>query len=198
MIDALHTNGTAANPMQGTHMQGTRMKAKRMPASVPAMGPAVPTATLSLVFLGVAVGLCLLVLAAPFWLGIGLLLAVTGTFIPNVVHKGWVILMLGLSQLWREPSATDVAFYLLLAGVHLLHVIGSFTREIPWHGRIQTVAFVRPFQRFVLVQTIAVGALLAFGGGRGTVPGLSILSAAVLGIVSGVLARGRRHASGPD
>lgn len=183
MSDGLHTNG---------------MQANRMRASVPAIGPWVPTAALPLAFLGVAVGLCLLVLEAPFWLGVGLLLAVTGTFVPNLVPKGWVILMLGLSQLWREPSATDFSFYLLLAGVHLLHVIGGFTRDTPWHGRMQTVAFVRPLQRFVLVQvvvqTVAVGALLAFGGAHGTVTGLSIFAAAVLGIMAAVLARALRHA----
>ncbi len=190
MIRALDTTRTGAN----------HMRAHRMRASVPAMGPWVPTATVHLVFLAVAVGLCLLVLDRPFWIGVGLLLAVAGTFIPHLVAKGWVIGMLALGQLWREPSATDVSFYLLLAGVHLLHVLGSLAGQIPWHGRMQTGAFVRPLQRFVLVQTVvqavAVGALLAFGGGRGTVPGLSILSAALLGIVAAVLARALRHARG--
>ena len=169
----------------------------RARASVPAIGLWVPTATLHLAFLAVAAGLCLLVLESPFWRAVGLLLAVAGTLVPNRVPTGWLLLVLGLSQFWREPSVTDIVFYLLLAGVHLLHVLGSFARLLPWHGRIQVVAFVRPLQRFVFVQAaaqaVAVGALLAFGGGRGTVSGLSILAAAVLGIVAAVLARGLRH-----
>lgn len=179
-----------------------RMPSNSMRASVPATGPWVPTATLHLVFLAVAAGLSLLVLESPFWLGFGLLLAVAGTFIPHLVAKGWVIGMLALSQLWREPLVTDVSFYLLLAGVHLLHVMGSLAREIPWTGRMQRVAFVRPVRRFVLiqlvVQAVAVGTLFVFGGSRGTVPGLSILSAALLGIVAAVLARGLPHARGRD
>lgn len=174
----------------------------RTRTAVPVMGPWVPTATLHLVFLGVAAGLCLLVLKDPFWLGAGLLLAFAGTFASNVVPKWCVLLLLGLSQFWREPLVTDVVFYLLLAGVHLLHVIGGLSRQMPWRGRMQRGALVRPFQQFVfvqvVVQAVAVGALLAFGGGRGTVPGLSIFSAAVLGVVAVVLVRGRRHALGRD
>lgn len=174
----------------------------RTRASVPAIGPWVPTATLHLVFLAVAAGLCLLVFASPFWRAVGLLLAVAVTLVPHKVHTWWLLLVLALSQLWREMSVTDGVFYLLLAGVHLLHTLGSFARLLPWHGRVQTVAFVRPLQRYVFVQVVAqaaaVGALLAFGGGRGTVPGLSILAAAMLGLVAAVLARRLRQAETRD
>ena len=179
-------------------MHTTRMRALPMRASVPAMGPWVPTAAMHLVFLAVAAGLCLLVLDTPFWLAVGLLLAITGTFVPNLVHKEWVILLLGLSQLRREPSVSDPTFYLLLAAVHLLHVMCSFALRMPWNGRIQTIAFVRPLQRFVImqlgVQSVAVGALFAFRSGPGRVPGLSVFAAAFLGIAAAVLARGMRHA----
>jgi hypothetical protein len=51
-------------------------------------------------------------------------------------------------------------------------------------------------RRFVLVQAVvqpvAVGSLLAFGGGTGTMPGLSIVAAVVLGVVAVVLAQGGR------
>ncbi len=163
-------------------------------ASTPAIGRWVPTATVHLASLAVAAGLSLLVFPSPFWRGIGLLLAVAGTLVPNVVSRWWLPLLLGVSQYWRTPSATDGVFYLLLAGVHLLHVLGSLARLLPWQGRMQVAAFVRPLQRYVLVQVVgqavAVGALLTFGGGRGTVPGLSILAAAMLGVVAAVLARG--------
>lgn len=178
------------------------MDAARLRASVPAIGPWVPTATVHLAFLAVAAGLCLLVLEAPFWLGGGLLLAVAGTFASNVIPRWCVLSILGLSQLWREPSVTDVVFHLLLAGVHLLHVIGSLAGQLPWHGRMQMAAFVRPLQRFLLVQVvvqgIAIGALLVFGGGHGTLPGLSIFAAAVLGVMAVVLARRLRLVRGRD
>lgn len=173
------------------------LHATRTRASVPAIGASVPTATLHLGFLAVAAGLCVLVFDDRFWLGVGLLLAVAGTFVPNVIAKGWVIFVLGVSQLWREPTATDITFYVLLSGVHFLHVVDSLTRQIPWHARMQWVAFVRPLQRFVVVQTVvqfvAAVALFSVGGERGTVPGLSIFAAVVLGVVALVLAFGLRH-----
>lgn len=169
----------------------------RTRASTPAIGPSLPTATIHLVFLAVAVGLCLMVLNTPFWLLAGLLLAVTSTFLPNLVPKSCVLLVLGLSQLWREPSVTDATFYALLAGVHLLHVSGNFARHMPWNGSIQLAALVQPIQQFVaiqvVVQALAVGALLAFGDTHGTVPGLSIVAAAMLGIVAFVLAQRLRR-----
>lgn len=178
-------------------MQGG-MLTTRARASVPAIGRWVPTATVHLAFLVVAAVLCLLVLAPPFWRAVGLLLAVVSTVFPNWVPRWWLLLLLGLSQYWREPSVTDLVFYLLLAGVHLLHVLGGLARLLPWHGRMQVVAFVRPLQRFAVVQavaqSVAVGALLAFSGGRGTIPSLSILAAAMLGVVAAVLNRGLRQA----
>lgn len=174
------------------------MPTTRARVSEPSIGAWVPTATLHLVFLTVAAGLCLLVLDAHFWLVVGLLITVAATLVPNVVSAWWLLLLLGSSQIWRAPSATDIVFYLLLAGVHLLHVLSSFTRLLPWNGRIQLIALVRPLQRFVLVQAVsqvvAVGALLTFGGGRGTISGLSMLAAAMLGIVALALVRGVRRA----
>ncbi len=170
----------------------------RARASIPEINRWVPTATLHLVFLTVAAGLCLLVLESPIWLATGLLLAVAGTLVRNLVATWWLLLLLGLSQLWREPSATDFVYYLLLAGVHLLHVLGGLVRLLPWVGRMQVGALLHPLRRFVFVQvaaqSVAVGAMLAFGGGPGMVPGLSILAAAVLGMVAAVLARGLREA----
>jgi hypothetical protein len=166
-------------------------------ASVPDIGPSVPTATLHLLWFAVGAGLCLLVLESPLWLAIGLLLAITGMLVPHLVPTWWLMLLLGLSPLGRAPSVSDVTFSALLAGVHLLHVIGSLTRLLPWDGRMQVVALTPSLKRFVLVQAVvqpvAVAALFAFGGKSGTVPWLPILAAAVLGIAVAVLARGLRQ-----
>jgi hypothetical protein len=111
-----------------------------------------------------------------------------------------LLLVLGLSQLWRTPSAHDVTFYVLLASVHLLHVLGSYLRLFPRHARLQMAALVGPLRRYVLVQAVvqplAVGVLSAFAGGArgargaGGVPGLSIAAAAALAVVAALLARG--------
>jgi hypothetical protein len=163
-------------------------------ASVPAMGSSLPTAAVHLAHLVVAAPLCVIVLQNPFWIGIGLLLALATTFLPNIVPKPWLLLVLGVSQFWREPTATDVAFYLLLAGLHLLHILGSLTAQVPWRGRIQRAALLRPIRQFiaiqVVVQAVAVGALFTFDENVGTIPGLALLTAALLAVVALVLARG--------
>lgn len=163
-------------------------------ASAPAMGPSLPTATMHVAFLVVAGALCIIVLENPFWIGIGLLLAVAGTFLPNMVPKPWLLLVLGVSQFWREPSATDVDFYLLLAGLHLLHLIGSLAAQVPWRGHIQHAALLRPVRLFLpiqaVVQALAFVALSAFEDEAGSVPGLPIFTAAMLSIVAFVLVRG--------
>jgi hypothetical protein len=165
-------------------------------ASEPVIGAWVPTATLHLLFLAVAAGLSVLVLPAALWLAVGLALAVAGTFAPNRVPTWWLLLLLSASQLWRDPSATDIVYYLLLAGVHLLHVLGSLARLLPWSGRMQIAALAGPLKRFALVQMVvqpvALGALQAFGGEPGVVPWLSILAAAALSVVAAVLFRGMR------
>jgi hypothetical protein len=166
-------------------------------ASDPSIGPWVPTAIVHLAFLAVAAGLCLLALDSRFWVGAGLVIALAATFVPQLVSPFWLLLVLGLSQLSRAPSATDLVFYLLLAGIHLLHVLSSFARLLPWNGRIQVVALVRPLKRFVFVQMVsqivAVGALLTLAGGSGKATGLSILAAAMLGVVAVALGHGARR-----
>ncbi len=165
--------------------------------SVPDIGPSVPTATLHLLIFAVGAGLCLLVLESPLWLAIGLLLAVAGTLVPNLVSRWWLLLVLGLSPLGREPAVSDLAFYALLAGVHLLHVLGSLTRLLPWDGRMQVVALAPSLRRFVVVQAVVqpvgAGALFAFSGRPGTVTWLSIVAAAVLGVTAALLTRALRQ-----
>ena len=162
-------------------------------ASIPDIGRWVPTATVHLAYFAVAAALCVLVLGRPFYLGVGLLLAVSGTLVPQRVPSWWLLLVLGVSQLWREPSRTDVSFYVLLAGVHLLHLLGGLARLVPWRGRMQVTAFISPVRRYLLVQLFAqataVGTLAAFGDAHGTVPGLSIVAAALLGLVALMFAR---------
>lgn len=173
------------------------VQAIRPRPSTPAIGLWIPSAVLHLGFFALAAGLCFLMLPAPLWLAAGIGLAAAATLVPSIVPAWWFLLALSLSQFWREPSATDITFYLLLAGVHLLHLISGLTRLVSWGGRIQLAALVRPFQRFLVVQaaaqTVAVGALFALSSAPGVVPGLSILAALVLGALILVFSRRLRE-----
>lgn len=165
-----------------------------------AIGAWVPTVTVRAATAVVSSGLCLLVLPTPFWRGMGILLTASSFLFPSVVPTWTVILLLCVNQIGRRSGASDATFYVLLAGVHLLHLLTSLARVLPNRGRLQLAALGRPLTRFVLlqvaVQAIAVLALLLFRNGSGTIRGLPIVSAIALGVVAVVLAMrsGQRRA----
>ncbi len=165
----------------------------RVGASAPEIDAWVPTAVVHVSWLVLAVLLCATTIEQPFWRGMGLLVAMTATLAPHVVPRWWMVLLLGAHQLWRAPLASEWTFYLLLAGVHPLFVLGALAKMMPWSGRVEVAVFVGPAKRFVLVQVgcqlLAVGALSGFGDARGTVTGLSMLAGAMVAVVAFVLAR---------
>lgn len=171
-------------------------------SSAPFMRRSMPMATLRLTQFSVAAALCLLVLESRFWMVAGLLISVANLLAPIQVGAWWVLLLLALGQLWRVPSAFDPTFHLLLAGVHLLHVLGSIGRWLPWRGRMELAALAAPLARFaaiqVIAQVVAVFALYPSSGDRSTVPGLSIASAVMLAILALIFVRAIRRASMHD
>lgn len=175
-----------------------RAHVTRLRVAIPHIGPSLPTAALPLLFLSVAAALCLLVLSHPAFLALGLLLALLAVLAPSHVPSWWLLLLLGLSQFWREPSATDAVYYLLLAGLHLLHLLGSLARQLPWNGRIQVGVLAGPLRRYLLVQAVVqpvtASALVAFGSGPGGVAGLSLVAALLLCVLAVALGTGRRPA----
>ena len=159
----------------------------------PAIGRWIPTGVGPLAHLAVVAALALLVLDGPIWRSVVLLLACGRLLLPGLIAPWWLLLSFILSQLLREPAATDARLHLLLAGLPLLHLVGSLDSVLPRQGRLQLGALSQPIRRFVLVQAlvhpVAAGALFLFDRQRGTMPGLSIVSAALLGVIALLLAR---------
>lgn len=158
----------------------------------------VPTAVIYVAYGAVAASLCALVLEAGVWRAVGLSLAVASTMVPTRVSAGWLLLVLGASQLLRMPSATDHRFYLLLAGLHLLHLLSGYLRLLPWRGHIEAAALTGVFRRYAVVQLFAqagaAGALLLFAGKQGAVPGLSLMSAVLVVVLVGLFTGRRMNA----
>jgi hypothetical protein len=157
----------------------------------PTIGPYVPSAALHLCFFALGTTLCLLSLPS-FWRGAGLLLAVLGTVLPQRVSPWWLLLLLGLGQLGRDPSVTDWRFFVLLAGIHLLHLLASAATVMPWGARVQVAALAQSMRGFamlqVLVQSIAVGVLQLRHIGDGNIAGLCVVAAALVSAVAAILA----------
>lgn len=166
-------------------------------ATVPTIGRWIPTAVVPLAYGAVAAGLCALVIESPFWLGMGLLLVVVNLVMPTPLITGSLLLLLGVSQLSRAPSVADPTFYALLAGLHLLYMMGSLARVMPWIGRLELAALRRPCLRFLKVQMtsqgVAVTALFLFDGDGARYAGLSIVAAVWLALLGVLLATGVRR-----
>ena len=163
----------------------------------PKHGPWVPAALLHVTYVAVAAGLCLFVFASPWWRAIGFALVAGSALAPTRVPAWWLVLALGLGSLGRAPSAPTFEVHGLLAGLPLLQVLGSLSRQLPWDARLQPGALARPLRRGLFVQLalqpVAALVLRDFSAAAGTVRGAALVAAAALGVMAIVLAwRARR------
>jgi hypothetical protein len=157
----------------------------------PSIGARVPGWTLRSILAIVGIGLCLSQLplgAGGFWLWIGVTITGVAVVFPMTPAAWLLMLMVGMSVLPRVPSPADPRIYLLIAGIHFLHLVASYTRVVPARGWIQLRAFAAPLRRYVLmqlpVQGAAVVALAVFAPKIGkhpiAIPALGILAGAAL------------------
>jgi hypothetical protein len=162
---------------------------------LPAMGPWLPAAVLRVALGVVGVLLCVDRLAPGFWLVAGLGLLGAAVAVPRWATAWALLLLLAGTQLLEQPSAQDGRFFLLLAGLHLLHVLAAQALALPWRGRVQAVVLRRPLLRFVAVQipvqvvAFAALAVLAPGpdGARVVLPAAGIVGGAALVAVTVLL-----------
>lgn len=124
--------------------------------------------------------------AAP-WTAIGTLLVGVAVWRPRSM-TAWVVGgALMLSSL-VEPGTLTVRLLVLVAGVHALHVIGSWMLAVPAAARLQPGVLLSSLRRYVLIQVPvqAAAAILLLAGARGPIPvlpvvsGLAIVALAVL------------------
>ncbi|TQM02867.1 hypothetical protein [Pseudonocardia kunmingensis] len=118
----------------------------------PAMGPWIPAAAARVALGVVGVLLCLERLPPGFVLVAGLGLLGAAVAVPRWATAWVLLLLLAGTQLRELPSAQDGRFYLLLAGLHLVHVLAAQALALPWRGRVQLAVLRRPLLRFVAVQ----------------------------------------------
>jgi hypothetical protein len=85
------------------------------------------------------------------WLVAGVVLSVVVAWVPQHLF-GWVlILFLAAGRLAHHPGVSW-QFLVLLAGLHLLHVLSMLSLELPWRSRVQPMVFVAPLRRFIAIQ----------------------------------------------
>lgn len=130
--------------------------------TVPDLGPHVGGWAVRAAFAAVALALSFIRYPDALWLACILLIALA-VCVPRSLMAWVLILVLAASQIGHEP-VWDVGFVVLLAGLHLLHVLAAPMLVIPVRARVQLSIFRRPLLRFltiqVPVQAAAAAALL--------------------------------------
>lgn len=117
------------------------------------------------------------------WLVIGFTLSGAAALVPRSL-AGWaLILFLAAGELAHHPGL-NVRFLVLLAGLHLLHILAMLTLELPWRAWVQPAVLAAPLVRFLVIQVpsqlVAVlGLLLLAPGGHGQRPLTVVWFAAV-------------------
>jgi hypothetical protein len=118
------------------------------------------------------------------WVAVGIVLGVGAALAPQHMLGWLLILFLALGQL-AHHSDLSWRLLLLLAGVHLLHVLSMLTLELPWRSWIQPAVFMAPLRRFVAIQVptqlLAVAALLLLAPSHSGHRPLTVAGFAVIG-----------------
>ncbi|MDA8032565.1 MAG: hypothetical protein M0T71_00130 [Actinomycetota bacterium] len=146
------------------------LRALTRPADLAAGDARLPGLALRAVLLAVGIGLAIVEEGGSGLLVVAIALAIGAAWAPQYLLGWGLILCLGLSQLARH-DVLGWRLLVLLAGLHLLHVLSLLVLELPWRSWIQPSVLAGPLVRFVAVQlpaqalAIPTLALLAPGGG---------------------------------
>ena len=167
------------------------------PDDLPAADARIPALLVRCVLAILGTLLSLVVYGSSGWLAVGIIFSLLAAWEPEFLLGWLVIVFLAIGELSRS-AALSWQLLLLLAGVHLLHVLSALTLELPWRSWIQPSVFTRPLLRFIAIQVpvqlLAVVTLLLFApnahGHRPlTVAEFTIVGAAALAGLALLLAR---------
>jgi len=158
------------------------------PTDRPSADARIPAWALRPVFVLVAVLLTMVAYGTNGWIGAGFLLAVPVIWAPDYMLAWLVLVFLALGR-FEHQATLDWRLLVLIAGVHLLHLIASLILLVPWRSWVEPAAFGRPLARFIAVQIpvqlLAVAAMLllapdAHGHRPLTLPEFGIVGAAAI------------------
>jgi hypothetical protein len=168
-------------------------------------GARIPGLAVRAVFLIAGVLLCLVDYGLSGWLVVGIVLSVAAAWSPQHL-LGWaLILFLAAGRLAHHPGLSW-RFLVLLAGLHLLHVLAMLALELPWRSWVQPAVLVAPLRRFLVIQVpsqlLAVLALLllapsADGHRPVTIAGFAVVGAVALVGLALLLTGPRFDEAGP-
>jgi hypothetical protein len=157
------------------------------PSDLPAADARVPAITVRAALATVGILLTLMVYGTSGWLVVGVSFSLLAAWAPEYLLSWVVIVFLALGELDRSAGLTW-QLLVLIAGVHLLHLLGMLTLTLPWRSWLQPRIFARPLLRFIAiqipVQLLAVAALLLLAPNAHGHRPLSIAAFTFLGAVA--------------
>lgn len=164
-----------------------RLSAVLPPADRPSPDARIPGYAVPVVFVITGALLSLVDYGFSGWLAFGIVLSIAGAVAPDALLGWLVILFLAAGQIAQHSDLTW-RFLVLLAGLHLLHLLACQSLELPWRSWIEPAVFTAPLRRFLLIQIptqlFAVVAMLLLAPGHSGHRPLTIEVFAVLGAVA--------------
>ena len=158
------------------------------------LGPWVPGVVLPVSVALLGVGASLLVLREALLL-VGLVLSVAAAVRVRSAAPWLLVAALVLGRLLLPPAALDAGLPALVLLLHLLVVVAMTARAVPVRSRLQLAALGPAARMFVLIQVPAqalAALLLASAGRLPVLPVASVVGAALLVLVTGLLVVPRR------
>jgi hypothetical protein len=150
-------------------------------------GARIPAVAVRAVFVIVAVLLSLVDYGLTGWVVFGIVLSVAAAWSPRSL-LGWVLILFLAAGRLAHHAALSWQFLVLLAGLHLLHVLAMLTLELPWRSWVQPAVFVAPLRRWLVIQVptqlLAVLALLLLAPSADGHRPLTVAEFAVVGAVA--------------
>lgn len=171
----------------------------RPPSDLPAADARIPAIVVRIALATVGILLTLVVYGTSGWLTVGLIFSLLSAWAPEYMLSWAMIVFLALGELAR-PAGLTWQLLVLIAGVHLLHLLGMLALALPWRSLLQPRIFERAAVRFVAiqipVQVLGVVALLLLGpdahGQRPLTVGAFTIAGAVALAALALLLLGRR------
>jgi hypothetical protein len=132
------------------------MTAMKLPGIAPppvlsTTGARVPAIAVRVVLATVGVLLSLVDYELTGWFVVGLVLSVAAAWSPRHL-LGWVLILFLAAGRLAHHLGLSWQFLVLLAGLHLLHVLAALALELPSQSWVQATVFVAPLRRFLMIQ----------------------------------------------
>jgi hypothetical protein len=174
-----------------------------LPPSDPPADARVPALAVNLALVIVGMALSVAGYGVSGWLVLGGALCVSAACAPQTLFAWALILFLTAGQLTHR-NALSWRLAVLLAGIHLVHILAMLTLKLPRRSWLQPAVLLAPLKRFVAIQlpiqALAVVALLLLRPGRRPLSfgPFSVVGAAALVGLGLILLRGGRRGLASD